>query len=82
MDIDISGILKMLDPIQTAVNRLGECGKPDGDYCLSNRPDERNGWSGMNPSRMCGGCAAYWHLGSAVNELMDLRRREAIIAAG
>lgn len=79
--MEIQEMLSRLDKIQTAVSRHGDCQKPSGDFCLTNQADEGNGWHAMNPDRMCRGCAAYWHLGCAVNELMALQRYENILAA-
>jgi hypothetical protein len=79
--MNIPEIMQKLDPIQTAIDK-GGCEKPDGDFCLHNeREDEGHGWAAMNPSRMCMGCAAYWHIASAVNLLRDMLRREQIMEA-
>lgn len=75
--------LKLIDQAQSQINDTpcrfhDEFNEP---ICLEPRPGEGVHWSGMNPARMCGECAAYWHLGEAVNALHRERRRSEILAA-
>lgn len=76
-------MLKALQPVQSALMHM-PCEVHDRDpqeqKCLEPRPGEGVAWGDMKPQRMDAGCAAYWHLGCAVNEIQRLIRHEAIIA--
>lgn len=75
--MDIEKILKSLDPIQSQLN-YGPCRYHEEmgrEMCLAPSP---LAWQDMDPKLMCQGCAAYWHLGAAVNVLLDLQRIETL----
>lgn len=74
--MDIPVILTELDKIQTEINQEPCIHPATGGICCL-EPDRwtGKGWNQWDPSKMCSGCAAYWHVAAAVNELRELQRR-------
>lgn len=75
----LEATLGHIDKGQTILNHT-PCERGE-DRCLEPREGEGHGWHQMNPDRMCPTCAAYWHLGCAVNLLNGHKRMIQIIEA-
>lgn len=75
--MDKQGIIQRLDAILTELNK-GSCERPEAEEGCLVGPEP---WPLKDVKRMCQGCAAYWYVGQAINEIRVIQRQEEIIAA-
>lgn len=71
--MDKEAIAKMIEELEARMSLLNKqpCKTPS-DRCLE--PARGKGWGDLDPASMDAGCAAYWHISMAVNELRRMER--------